>query len=541
MPDAFTQAPLLTDSGFRREAKKWGHFLCDRDLEELAQLGLLIPFFRTRDGYMPRAAGRDEQVSATESANDEGVVDPNDDSDGPDGEGESEGERWYSSWQLLALRDALPILRSRRTSRWNVVDDDLARASGTQHRSMHIALEALANRFYPGITGKLTAPTGSTLAELRRTGAALNTRERLEAVDGLPSMLQQRANELLTVARHDDPLGGWWQLARHSNHRGWFKLKGAALQAVWQRIAAEVLLRAHEELADLGDLPSLTEPIGNSWHPLMDRIRAETPPALTLDHALTQLAVSPHPLVVVVVEGDTEHEHMTALMTSLGLRHRVRVVNQRGSGGSPHQLAGYLAPQVREVLPGRQDLERNPTPIFVAMDSENVWSPDKKDGSEQKLRARIREEVRRHEGAEISEADLDELLKVRVWPDERTYEMANFSDDELTDALLTVRPNHIADREDLSSDVLAAVQYAREKRLDFGVALKRLRWEVNLKVPVARALTPGLVARLGDDPATLPPVVTLALDIAEAAEQMSMGRIYLSGGAQPSVAPSHTP
>ncbi|MBX9243856.1 hypothetical protein ICW40_03430 [Actinotalea ferrariae] len=525
LPHTFTQTRLMTSSEFRREAKTWGHRLSDGTLQELEGLGLLVPFFRAQEPNDPSVeADDDARTLAAEPARGGRLIDPCTCPTGPDSA--AARERLFSCWQLLALRGALQTLSNRRGG---FFDEDAARLAAVQERSFHIALEALTNRFFPAIVGKWTAPSGSTFAEQRRAGRALDASARLAAVGSRPTMLQEQANWLLSIAHHDDPLGGWWQVVRHSNHRGWFKLKGAALQAVWQRIAAEVLLRAHEELAERGDLLPLPEPAGDFWHPFMDRIGATDSTALTLDHALTQLAVSPHPLVVVVVEGATEHEHMTALLKELGLGQRVRVVNQQTSGDRPHQLAGFLAPQIRAVLPDRQILERNPTPIFVVMDPENVWSPEKRDETVWKLRNRIREEVQRQEGGAIRDEELDELLKVRVWPDARTYEMANFTDGELVDALLAVRPDHIDDSADLRTEVLDAVEYARTGRKDFGVALGRLRWGRNLKVAVAQVLTPVLVSKLGQDAAAAPPVVKLALEIAETAERMAVGRIHLAG------------
>lgn len=44
----------------------------------------------------------------------------------------------------------------------------------------------------------------------------------------------------------------WWPLLRHADHTGWSQFHGKPRQALWQRIAAEILLRAYEELAGTG-------------------------------------------------------------------------------------------------------------------------------------------------------------------------------------------------------------------------------------------------------------------------------------------------
>lgn len=70
------------------------------------------------------------------------------------------------------------------------------------------------------------------------------------------------------------------------------------------RIAAEILLRFHEDLALRGQaepLPDLSGAMG--WHPLHERLSSRTN---TLDEALTDLGISPYPWVVLALEGETE-------------------------------------------------------------------------------------------------------------------------------------------------------------------------------------------------------------------------------------------
>ncbi|MFC4613451.1 hypothetical protein ACFO3K_01875 [Cellulomonas algicola] len=520
LPYTFTQVGLLSSRQFREQAEAWGHRLTAGDLSWLDEHRLLVPLLRLRGtpGHPLTTADGDETYEA-ELAREGRLGDTWATDNGTPGS----DEPLYSHWQLLALRTALP---TRRNIEMGLDLEAAARSAAARERSTHIALAALTNRFFPAIIGKLTAPRGSDFVSLRRAARDLDAKTRLGAVHAQPETLRREAEWMLSVAHAHDPLGGWWQVARHSNHRGWFQLKKAALEAVWQRIAAEVLLRAHEELAEAGHVAPLPEVTGSWWMPLMDRISATGPAAPHLDHALQRMAISPHPSAIVVVEGATEELHVTTLLEELGWSRRVRVVNQQTSGDHPHEIARFVAPQVRDVLPDRQVLERNPTTMFVVMDPEGPWAEEKREGTEKTLRQHLREEVEQH-GGSITDGELDELLKVRTWQG-ATYEFANFTDDELVEALTAVAPRYAAPADDLRAEIAEHLAYARSGAHDFKVVLDRLRWG-NLKTRVANQLIPVLVSKLDLD--TAPQVVELVREIVVAASGTASATIHLAGSA----------
>lgn len=519
LPFTFSQVELLDQGSFKQQAADWGYKLSDEDLEELDDLGLLVPFFVRRSEPRPvRLTAKEDDTREAREARDGRLDDPR----AANYEKHADGERLYSQWQLLGLRAAT-------TARANgkVVPDwlDGARVAAANERQSQVVLAALSGRFFPQIVGRWTAPIGSTFAALRRAARDLDARIRLEAVDAQPDRLRDEAEWLLLLARQYDPLGAWWRVVRYSNHHGWFKLKGASLQYIWYRIAAEVLLRAHEELADSGSLEPLPSVDGASfWSPLMDRIGASHD-GLTLDQALTQMSVSPHPRVVLVVEGETEELHVNELLDVVGVGHEVRVVNQRTSGDNPHELARFLAPRIRDVTRDRQTLERNPTALYIAMDPEHGWSATELPQTVRKLRKHIRDEVRR-QGGDVDDEELNELLNVRNWGRD-SYELANFTDEELTDALLAIDPappNESARREIISEHVA----YARQHHCDLKVVFQRLGWE-EMKTTLAKQMAPVLVSKLdADDP---PPVVSLVWDVFAAVGRFGVGTLYLKGGA----------
>jgi hypothetical protein len=68
------------------------------------------------------------------------------------------------------------------------------------------------------------------------------------------------------------------------------------------------------------------------------------------------------------------------------------------------------------------------------MDPENVWrDASGREKQRHQLQQAIREEVER-QGGTIGQQDLDVLVNIRVWGDD-TYELANFTDDELVPAI----------------------------------------------------------------------------------------------------------
>src|ERR1700741_360954 len=97
-------------------------------------------------------------------------------------------------------------------------------------------------------------------------------------------------------AHWHDPLKDWVALLRHANATAWNRLHGPALLAIKQRIAAEVLLRAHDDLADAGRVEPLLDLSGSRvWPPLADRLSPSAVRAEPLETVLSQFGLTPHP------------------------------------------------------------------------------------------------------------------------------------------------------------------------------------------------------------------------------------------------------
>jgi len=153
--------------------------------------------------------------------------------------------------------------------------------------------------------------------------------------------------------------------------------------------------------------PRSCVPTRSSWcerSELHDRVNAERSGGKSLERALGAFGLSPHPKVLLLVEGDTEMRYLPRLLDLLGLNrpHLVRVQKCRSSGVNPQLISRYaIAPRLAERLGDSQMTESHPTRLVIAMDPENRWSDEVKRLQERAtLQKAIREEVEA-EGGQI--------------------------------------------------------------------------------------------------------------------------------------------
>lgn len=533
LPYAFTQDRLLRSEEFAEEAQKMDLATSLEELEELRRLGLLVPLFRIDDQHSDQHilnVPTTDQSELASYARAGRVRDPATDEDphanpidrahyATDGRRYWDGY-YFTRWQVLEFRQAQADFRSRHPGS----DLDQLRMRARQRRRESILLSALAPRHLPGIWGQVSIPVGSDPGAIRAANLRITDESRIRLAEAKPSELLGRAEVLLSGAHLHDPLIGWWPLVRHSDYRGWEKLSGAALYALWQRIAAEILLRAHQHLADahlVDPLPAETE--GQFWKPLYDRISAQE--ADGLDQALGNLGLSPYPRVLLVVEGETELVHVSQLLEEFGVGrpNLVRVLNLQGSNKSPRELARYVTtPRLAPVKFGHRFLAATPTALFVAMDPENLWESEaQRAGERTKIQDAIRQEVEA-QGATISQQELDVLVHVFTWGEDK-YELANFNDDQLVEALTQLAGDNGAPsarsvqwREKAREEL----QKARAEHRDIKIALRRLNIPIR-KTQLARLLLPCLLDELAEGKNWQPPVVEMVREVRELVQQLS--------------------
>jgi hypothetical protein len=309
---------------------------------------------------------------------------------------------------------------------------------------------------------------------------------------------------------------------RYARYDGWSKLCGAPHAAMWQRVAAEVLLRAHEELAADGVLEPLPDLSGTGWWTSQhDRLSPRYVAAQMLERALAEFGLSPHPKVILLVEGETELFHIPKLLAELGFDRPqdIRVQRTEDSKVNPHLIARYgVTPRVgRKVREDTWLLDASPTALMIAMDAENNFATEEaRLKMRRKLQAAIREEVR-YQDADINDASFDELVHIFVWGDD-TYELANFTDEELLPALTQIaqaQGNPRPSEPTWEQDLAAALRDARARHVDIKFVFSKMRMSES-KTELARLLWPALLRKSEDEyadnqPTT--PVVRLVLEV----------------------------
>jgi hypothetical protein len=512
IPFIFTQDRLLSSGDFIKEAKDRGYELSLETLQELHRHRVLLPFYRL-SGH--GAAGRSIPVRDYSGMNPRGWVfeaarqgrvhdcyHEGYSVDWPYERLQDQHEpRWqdgflFSSWQVPDLHHALPEYESIRRGWRTGADERLMR----RDRQRSIALAALATRHLPDIVGKITTPTSADWEALWEFRRGCDCVDLLRVAGYSLNDLRPQAEELLRSAHWRDPMRDWWSLLRHSRDDGWSKLKGVPRDCLWERVAAEVLLRTHEELAERGELDPLPDLTSSTFHDaLHDRVSPREADAPSLDRALAQFGLSPHPRVLLLLEGQTEIIQVTEILSELGLNRpdRVRVQNCRSSSVNPQLISRYaIAPRLGPWRGKGHILDAPPTALVIAMDPENIWRDQaRREQQRLQLQQAIREEVE-WQGGVISQPELDVLVNIFVWGDD-TYELANFTDDELVAAITQLASEQAlaaATSPTWETELRRALQAARREHCDFQRKVGPLRVRED-KPRLARILLPTLVAK----------------------------------------------
>jgi hypothetical protein len=546
-PYTFVQDQLLRTDEFLSIAGKRGNSLNRASLQRLHGAGLLVPFFRiSREAVAGRQLAvtpdgnfstRREALNAAASgrlrdSGDEGYSAAWPYSRPP----ESTALRWrddflFSSWQLI---DAHEIVNDVR---WLDIGLPVAelQLKAQRRRSRAIAIAALTPRYLSSIVGKLSVPSGMDAQALLSHEFETEVTDLLTAAAIRPEELRPMAEELLLDAGFRDPIRDWLPIIRHASYNAWSKLRGEALDCLWQRIGAEVLLRAHDDLAEAGilaPLPDVTQ--YQARHPLHDRLGRQAPTPDSLDESLVQFGLSPYPRVLLLVEGETELIHFPLLLATIGLGrdNLVRVQQATGASIDPKLLARYaISPRLgKRLYDGSWQLAAPPTALVIAMDPEKRWEDEEKRERERSaIHKAIREEVAFPDGATISEDELNFLVNIHVWGEEK-YEQANFTDEEMTDALSKIaRGRQDGDRGSVAwrQRVLAELADIRANGLKMDALIGKMQLG---KPDLATALIPTLLSKCEKELATnsvVTPALKVLLEVCRLVEMLPTGSYVL--------------
>lgn len=523
----FSQLAPLTTEEFSRAAAARGYGLTAENLGVLARSGLLLPALAIVDGPAgPPLVRTNAQLlgsSTTRRSLDEAAAQgrlsdpalsplPLDQSFEPRRHVDRTRPWWngllYSPWQLLGLaslrslftRDGKPIHQEWAGLQPQPVQDRTA----DRDRQTALVLTAIEARYFPELNEGLVSLTNADFDQWEKYRESFSPTHLASRLGVDAEEAYKRAEQLLMRARFIDPLGRWHHAVRHGDRRAQDRLSGDARLALDHRRAAELMLLFAEDCGR--ELPTLAQP-RRGWHPMDDRLSRH---GETLDEALIDLGVSPHPRVLLILEGETEGILARKILEHLGLQLRddeLRIVLMRGVTQKSRVLklaAEAATPVIREAAPDHYRLRRPPARIVVATDPERPM----KDPTvfEADLAREITRGLAEQGVTDVDSDEIQALISVDVW--EAAFEFAHFTDDEIAEALesLPERPFPGTSH----ADAVAFVAIARQEERSLTKNNQRLS-----KTRLAEALWPAMAAKI-DAPANgsgpVPAIMRVVID-----------------------------
>ena len=243
-----------------------------------------------------------------------------------------------------------------------------------------------------------------------------------------------------------ESLAGWIDVTRFANARAWARLRGTARLAIDYRIAAEVFLRLREEIVLLGIAEPLPPQEGRASHPLDGRLKAEPG---GLDKALLDFGLSPHPALVVAVEGPTETYILPKVLAYTGIAEQsgwIEVVDMQGGNSDAKALARHVVhPRLGDERGDYAMLRRPLTALAIVVDPDTKYN---KTEARDLIVTKAFEALPPLRRTDKMRKLLDDLISVHTWePELGPFEFAHFTDGELTRAILSAAPSGLRTNE----------------------------------------------------------------------------------------------
>lgn len=547
LPGLFSQSDPLDSSALIKCAHRRGVDLSELKLRQLYRRGLLMPFvaITSQRRCDPQTYSHDEPkarstlVCELRKARETGrLFDPSDypflprlrfTSSGSDTRGVYSG-LLYSRRQLIILPILVDQLAQWRYSYRNGVfypllpePEQHVKDWASSYQRIALMATALESRYLPVVQdSELFYLVDATHQEYLSYQESFDPVEMSRQLRYPPAQILADAECLLRHAHGVDPTEGpWRRLLAYAPRRSWEHLKDAALSAMDLRETAEILLKFYEDLVRLDAAPKLVDTSKDSWHPMHERLTAHPG---TLDQELTSLGLSPHPRVLLALEGETEEYHARLVQKKLEFTSGiVRLIKLGGTDKDPVKIAGLAAtPLVVKKEPDHDFwwVNRPPTRFVVAADPEGRYAPTRLP----KTRRLILDEIRAGlavQGARAAESELNELVELNIW-DSSCYEYAHFTDAELAAGIAVV---HETCNSWSGDELISALAYWRAKKRDIKCVWESGRWDPDMnrpsgkwdyevsKLKLAEALWPTLERKIElalDDPClTLPPIASI--------------------------------
>jgi hypothetical protein len=281
----------------------------------------------------------------------------------------------------------------------------------------------------------------------------------------------------------------------------------------------------YEDLAAHGQ----AEPLPSGSHAHQERLSHREQ---TLDEDLVGLGISPHPPVVLAVEGETEQAHVPRVWKELDYPDAPELMRLLMLGGVARDLekvaALAVAPLVGPKIPSHRPawpLIKPPACLYIAVDPEGrYFAPDKVEKTKSDILDEIRAVLKAQGVSSTNPAELHELVMIRTWS-QSCYEFAHFTDDDLAGAIGNVHNDINGWTQD---QLVEALAYWRDKKKDMKRVWESGGWDQQTKTVTGKwayevsktklgeALWPTLKARIErcrvDAEAPVPEVVRVVRD-----------------------------
>ena len=472
----FSQNGLLTSEKFREACERRGLQLlwinANEQLEALHRADVLVPMYRVaKDTRTLRRIARQEGLPASsvmagsfllgqrldEAYADGRVFDPRDAAFMPwrrfesviDGTRVQKSEFAFSPYQLLLIpnmKQALARMQWHRTRSGNhrahlMLSEHMLKRlqQDRQHYDeLIIALSALDRIYRPLITHVVSLPGAGSDANhaWEDFEDSFDPASMLAWLGWSAERVQEEAEHLIHIASSLDPLDDWLPLIRLCRPEKWERLRGDALVVMDHRIAAEILLRFYEDLAAKGVAPALPEIPRFASHPLKERLKSDRH---DLDAVLMDFGLSPHPSLVLFLEGETEMYIVPKVIELLKMRWPrsfIDIQNAHGTQANIGRYASYMAPLTFGEAHGDfVELTRPATRFIVVFDPENAFANS--GSAEEERQAWITELFNvlptEYRTDSIRET-IDAQIEVITWED-GSFEFAHFANEELINAI----------------------------------------------------------------------------------------------------------
>ncbi len=469
LPYSFSQLGLMLADEFCREARERGVHLSAEELEALHRARLLVPFYReAADPRALRAARRSHRWAfqlghwsvpssgeLVEALSEDRLRDP-----GAEPLRSRRQRRRtvemrtyetsvyvYCPLQLSALSFLRAPIANLDRHRPRGEDEAIRlkapagwRREWVSHarvfRDIAIVAAALEPAYYPRITGHLRLRGEEDIENFDQWREGVSASSLLSWLELDADWLTGSAAMLLGEADRIDPLGDWAEVVARADAESWKLLRGSARRALDLRISAELLLACHDDLA--GAVPSPPRSRSRVRGPFDRRLKSTRP----LDEMLTHFGLSPHPRLVLVVEGATELLLIPRAIAILGIsgdEDVISVQNAEGIEKDLNALVGFIAPRVKRDAEGRTlDLTRPPTRLLVVLDPEKrMRIPAGRARQREIWVERILRAIPDGPGNATVREQIDPLVELMTWNTRgEAFEFAHFTDRQIADAIL---------------------------------------------------------------------------------------------------------